>query len=232
MEAAFDAHLRAESVKFTQKDASLLEAVDEIGSIHQATDELGRSYSRSHQRITTLEDVFGTLVERQRGGSDGGGSSLTQTADELLARFDRLQTGYSSIAETTEAVLDGTVTVRTGELGTVMTAAGEVRAIVPPETDTVQISLRADTITLHDPDETPTESATSARNRFEGHVVSIDHGDTISLITVDVGAKNHLYALVTEESRARLELEPERQIIASFKATATRATAKHERVNC
>jgi len=226
MEAGFDAQLRADTVEFTRKDASLLEAVDEIGSIHRAAGELGRSYSRSHQRITALEDAFGTLVERQRGGSGGGGSTLTESARELLSRFDRLRTGYSSVAETTEAVLDGTVVTRTGELGTVTTAAGRVRAIVPANTDTVQVGLRADTVTLHDPDETPTESATSARNRFDGHVRSIDRGEAISLVSVGVGAEDPLCALVTEDSRERLELEPGRQIVASFKATATRATPR------
>jgi molybdate transport system regulatory protein len=226
MDAGFDAQLRAETVEFTQADASLLEAVDAIGSIHKAAAELGRSYSRSHQRITTLEEAFGRLVERQRGGSDGGGSRLTANAHEVLSRFDRLSTGYSSVAEATEAVLDGTVATRTGELGTVATAAGQIRAIVPPATDTVQVGLRADTVTLHDPDETPTESATSARNRFDGQVCSIDRGDAISLISLDVGAEEPLYALVTEESRERLELDPGRQIVASFKATATRATPR------
>lgn len=226
MDASFDAQLRADSVEFTQKDASLLEAIDQNGSIHKAADELGRSYSRSHQRITTLEDAFGTLVDRQRGGSGGGGSTLTENAHELLSRFERLCTGYSSVAETTKAILDGTVVTRTGELGTVTTAAGDVRAIVPVDTDTVQVSLRADTVTLHDPDETPAESATSARNRFDGHVLSIDRGDAISLVSVDVRAEDPLYALVTENSRERLQLEPGRRIVASFKATATRATPK------
>lgn len=226
MDAGFDAQLRADNVEFTQKDASLLEAVDEIGSIHRAADELGRSYSRSHQRITVLEEAFGALVQRQRGGSGGGGSTLTENAHELLSRFERLRTGYSSVAETTEAVLDGTVVTRTGELGTVTTAAGDVRAIVPANTDAVQVSLRADTVTLHDPDETPTESATSARNRFDGHVLGIDRGDAISLVSIDVEAEDPLYALVTEESRERLQLESGRPIVASFKATATRATPK------
>lgn len=224
MDAGFDAQLRADTVEFTHEDASLLEAVDEAGSIYGAADELGRSYSRSHQRITALEEAFGTLVDRQRGGTDGGGSTLTENAHELLSRFERLRTGYASVAETTEAVLEGTVETRTGELGTVTTAAGQVRAIVPPNTDTVQVGLRADTVTLHDPDESPTGSATSARNRFEGRVLTIDRGDTVSLVSIDVGAEEPLCALVTEDSRERLDLEPGRQIVASFKATATRAT--------
>lgn len=226
MDAGFDAQLRADDVEFTEKDATLLEAVDEIGSIHKAAEKLGRSYSRSHQRITALEEAFGTLVERQRGGPSGGGSTLTEHANELLSRFDRLRAGYSSVAETTEAVLEGTVEKRTGELGTVTTAAGQVRAIVPPDIETVQVGLRADSVTLHDPNETPAESATSARNRFEGHVLGINRGEAISLVSVDVGAEEPLSALVTEDSRQRLELEPGSRIVASFKATATRATPR------
>lgn len=226
MDAGFDARLRADDVEFTERDANLLRAVDEIGSIYKAADELGRSYSRSHQRVTALEEAFGTLAERQRGGSDGGGSTLTDQAHELLAKFERLQTGFSSVAETSEAVLEGIVLNRTGELGVVETEAGQVRAIVPPEGKTVQIGLRADAVTLHDPEDVPAENATSARNRFEGRVSSIEKGEAISQVTLDVGADSPLFALVTEDSKQKLGLEPEKQVIASFKATATQATSR------
>ncbi|MFC7167433.1 TOBE domain-containing protein [Halospeciosus flavus] len=228
MDAGFDARLRADDVSFGAEDAALLRAVDEVGSLNRAADELGRSYSRAHDRLTDLEDAFGTLVERQRGGSGGGGSSLTDTARDLLARFDRLRAGYTSVAETTEAVLDGRVVSRDGELGTVETGAGRVRALVPPGVDTVQVSLRADAVTLHDPDETPAESATSARNRFVGEVVDVERGEAVSRVRVDVGTDAPLYALVTDESRDRLTLEAGRQVVASFKATATRATPRSE----
>ncbi|MFB6085615.1 MAG: TOBE domain-containing protein [Halodesulfurarchaeum sp.] len=226
MDAGFAAQLRADDVEFTERDANLLRAVDEIGSIHKASDELGRSYSRCHQRVTALEEAFGTLVERQRGGSDGGGSTLTDQAHELLATFERLQTGFSSVAETKEAVLEGTVLDRTGELGVVETEAGEVRAIVPAKGESVQVGLRADAVTLHDPEDVPAENATSARNRFDGRVSDIEEGEVISQVTLDVGAESPLFALVTENSKEKLGLDPGTQIVASFKATATRATAR------
>ncbi|MEF8801819.1 MAG: TOBE domain-containing protein [Halolamina sp.] len=226
MDAEFDAQLRADDVAFDGRDAALLRAVDDAGSLNAAAETLGRSYSRAHGRLTDLEAAFGDLVERRRGGESGGGSTLTARAHELLARFDRLRAGYSSVAETAEAVLDGTVEERNGELGTVSTAAGRVRALVPPGAEAVQVSLRADTVTLHDPAEMPDESATSARNRFDGEVTAIDRGEAISRVTVDVGADAPLAALVTEESRERLSLATGRQVVASFKATATRATAK------
>ncbi|MFB6221322.1 MAG: TOBE domain-containing protein [Halolamina sp.] len=226
MDAGFDARLRAGDVAFDERDAALLRAVDSAGSLNAAAADLGRSYSRAHGRLTDLEDAFGDLVERQRGGETGGGSTLTPRAEELLARFDRLRAGYSSVAETAEAVLDGTVEARTGELGTVSTAAGQVRALVPPGADDVQVSLRADTVTLHDPADVPDAGATSARNRFAGEVTALDRGEAVSRVTVDVGADAPLFALVTEESRERLSLAVGTPVVASFKATATRATPR------
>jgi molybdate transport system regulatory protein len=223
MDAGFDATLRADDVAFAERDAELLRAVDEAGSLNAAASALGRSYSRAHDRLTDLEAAFGSLVERQRGGSGGGGSALTDRAHELLAAFDRLRAGYSAIAETTETVLAGEVTERDGELET---PAGTVRALVPPDADSVEVVLRADAVTLHDPADTPTGDATSARNRFSGEVVAVDRGESISRVSVDVGADAPLVALVTEESRERLGLEPGRSVVASFKATATRATPR------
>lgn len=224
MDAGFDARLTADDVAFDERDAALLRAIDAEGSLNAAAERLERSYSRSHARLTALEDAFGDLVARQRGGSGGGGSALTENATEVLARFDRLRTGYESVAETTEAVLDGDVTNRDGELGLVETAAGTLRALVPPEAAAVSVSVRADAVTLHDPADTPAPDATSARNRFEGTVTGVERGESVSRIAVDVGADAPLFALVTEDSRTRLALEPGRRVVASFKATATRAT--------
>lgn len=224
--ADFDARLRAADVAFTDRDATLLRAVDEQGSLNRAAASLGRSYSRVHGRLTELESAFGPLVERRRGGSSGGGSELTEAARGLLAQFDRLRSGYTSVAETAEAVLRGRVTSRTGELGTVETAAGAVRAIVPPTGDDVELTIRADAVTLHARGDAPAGGATSARNRFEGRVVDLERGEAICHATVDVGAERPLFARVTEESRQRLGLAPGVEIVATFKATATYATPR------
>lgn len=225
MDATFDAQLRRGDISFSERDATLLRQIDESGSLNKAADELGRSYSRALQRVTDLENEFGSLVERQRGGTSGGGSSLTDRARELLARFDRLRVGYASVAETTEAVLAGTVTDRSGELGTVATEAGEVRALVPRDADEVQVSVRADAVTLHEPHKSPSGEATSARNQFEGQIVDLERGADISHVTIDIGSTDRLFALVTDASRRRLGLSPGTTVVASFKATATRAAA-------
>ncbi|MFB6120587.1 MAG: TOBE domain-containing protein [Halobacteriaceae archaeon] len=223
MDTDFEAQLRADGVVFDAGDAALLAAIAETGSLNRAADSLGRSYSRSHARVADLEAAFGPLVERQRGGSGGGGSTLTDAGRALLDRFDRLQRTVDAVTTVPETVLDGTVTDREGELGTVETALGAVRALVPPEEDDVRVTLRADAVTLHDPDEVPSGAGTSARNRFEGAVTSVDAGESVCRVTVDA-AGHPVTALVTAESRARLSLAPGRAVVVSFKATATHAT--------
>jgi molybdate transport system regulatory protein len=172
--------------------------------------------------VVELEDAFGRLVERQRGGSGGGGSSLTDTAESLLAEFDRLEAEFTGLTEVEETVLRGRVVERDGELGTVETGAGLVRAIVPPTAEDVRLAVRADAITLHAPGSVP-ETETSARNQFRGEVREIRSGDALARVVIDIGADTDLTVLVTQTSIDTLGLEPGTPVVASFKATATRA---------
>jgi molybdate transport system regulatory protein len=224
MDPSFEAQLRSGDVTFTARDAELLEAIAETGSLNRAAERLGRSYARCQRRIEALEGAFGPLVERTRGGAGGGGSSVTDAGRDLLDRFERLETGFAAAAEVSETVLTGTVTAQDGEIATVETAAGSIRAIVPPGATDVQVTIRADAVTLHDPAGAPPESGTSARNRFEGTVESVTAGATVVEVAVDVGADAPLAALVTATSRERLGLEAGRAVVATFKATAARGT--------
>jgi molybdate transport system regulatory protein len=225
LNATFDAQFHEEGVEFTERDAELLQTIDERHSINEAATALGRSYSRSQQRIVELEDAFGggSLVERRRGGPSGGGSILTNEAHRLLADFDCLRAEFTGVAETEETVLSGTVVESNGELGTVETAAGPVRAIIPSTTAAVQVVIRADTVTLHTPGTTPKADETSARNRFRGDVTVIERGEALARIDLDIGNDIHLTALVTQASVSKLNLTPGNEVVVSFKATATRA---------
>ncbi|MFC6976737.1 TOBE domain-containing protein [Halomicroarcula sp. GCM10025709] len=222
LDAAFDAHLDTDEVRVTRRDVELLRAVREQGSLNGAAAALDRSYSRSQQRVVELEAALGQLVDRQRGGAGGGGSSLTATATDLLAEFDRVRAEFTGLTEVEETVLDGTVVERDGELGTVETDAGPVRAMVPAATDRVRLSVREDAVTLHPAGSVP-ETETSARNRFRGTVGDIAVGDAVARVTVDIGADIAVGALVTQTSVETLALERGDPIAVSFKATATRA---------
>lgn len=223
---AFEAGLHAGGVTFETADANLLHAIDETGSLNAATDRLNRSYPRALERIDDLEDAFGPLVEATRGGADGGGSELTATARELLGRFARLRTEFAGVSEVAETVYAGTVVDRSGELAMIETPGGTLRALAPADSDAVHVTIRADTVTLHDPGEAPTGEEISARNRFEGAVAAIDEREAIALVSVDVGAEQPLPALITVESLTDLGLETGSAVVASFKTTATRATAR------
>lgn len=227
MDAGVEARLHAGDVTFGDDDATLLRAIAEHGSVSAATNELGRSRPRALGRLETLESAFGSLVTRHRGGSGGGGSQLTDDAHTLLARFDRLQTALSGTAHVAETVFDGEVLDRAGELGLVETRAGTLRALLDESATVgsrVQVSVRADTVTLHAPDEAPAAAATSARNRFTGTVRALDVGEAVVHVSLDVGPSLSLTALVTVESVDRLALVAGDDVAVSFKATATRAT--------
>ncbi|SHG69264.1 TOBE domain-containing protein [Halobaculum gomorrense] len=227
--AGFEASLTAGEATFDGRDAALLRAIAAAGSVSGAASDLGRSRARALSRLEALEAAFGDLVERRRGGADGGGSRLTGNAEALLARFARLTAALAGTAGAAESVFDGTVTGREGELAVVDTGAGTLRALAvgdsePGSGDAVQVSVRADAVTLHDPSETPSPDATSARNRFSGVASAVDRGDAVVDVRVDVGAGDPLAALVTVDSADRLGLREGSEVVASFKATATRAT--------
>jgi molybdate transport system regulatory protein len=222
------ASLRAGEVTVDETDAALLRAVDSEGSLNAAADRLGRSYSRVHKRLTELEAELGSLVERERGGAGGGGSVLTETAHDLLARFGRVRAVLDGAASAEEIVLSGEVTKKEGELVTVETESGLVRALAAEDGimrgQRVEVTLTADAVTVHDPAGTPAAGATSAQNRLQGTIEGIDERDAVATLTVRVGPEQSLSVLVTTESTERLGLDEGSDVVATFKATAARAT--------
>lgn len=222
----FDAKLHAAGVTFDSDDATLLRLIDEAGSLNEAAASLGRSYSRAHKRLQDLEAAFGPLVESKRGGPAGGGSEVTDGARHMLARYERLRTEYSGVTSAPETVFDGRIIERDGELATIETAAGRLRALAPPEVTNVAVTVRSDTVTLHEVDAAPRPSQTSARNRFTGTVIQLDECDAIVTVSLDVGSETPLKALVTAESKRELDLKNGLAVVASFKTTATRASPR------
>jgi len=90
------------------------------------------------------------------------------------------------------------------------------------------VSFRADAVTLHRPSGAPEGDETSARNRFEGTVTGVDRAEAVAGVTVDVGAESPLVVRVTTDSLDRLGVEAGDAVVASFKATATRATRAYD----
>jgi molybdate transport system regulatory protein len=198
------AALTEDGVEFDGRDAALLRAVDAAGSVAGAASELGRSRARALSRIEVLEDAYGTLVERRRGGEGGGGSRLAASGRALLDRYDRLQAVLAATAAVPETVLDGIVTVVDGELAVVDTAVGELSGLHGGSGDdadggaesggggvdvgdAVQVRIGADAVTVNDAAGAVDPDATSARNRLAGRVSRIDPGETVSTVRIAVG---------------------------------------------
>jgi molybdate transport system regulatory protein len=66
----------------------LLVLVDETGSLHQAAKIMGMSYNKAWRAMRQAEDHLGiALLARRTGGTDGGGSLLTEDGLRLMERF-------------------------------------------------------------------------------------------------------------------------------------------------
>jgi molybdate transport system regulatory protein len=225
MRKDFEARLAVGDVTVTARDVEMLRAIDRHGSMHGAAEALGRSYPHLQRRLVEIEEAAGDLTERERGGAGGGGTTLTPAARELVRRFSRLRAELSGVASVTESVLRGTVTDHDGEVATVETAAGPVAALVPADATEVEVSVRSDAVVLRDPDGETGPGDTSLRNELRGTVTGVAAGDAVAEVTVELDGGTELVALVTERSRSALDIEPGREVVASFKATAARGVA-------
>ncbi len=68
----------------------LLEAIAATGSVKQACQQMGLSYTKGWRLVHTLEAEFGfACVARQQGGVGGGRASLTPECRAVLERFER-----------------------------------------------------------------------------------------------------------------------------------------------
>lgn len=221
-QAGGDASLVSNGVAFDHGDAQLLRSIERAGSVAQAAESLGRSRARMTKRIDTLEEAFGPLVRRNRGGAAGGGSELTEEGIELLRRFDRFVVAIDATASVPETVLTGTIVAVDGELATVQTEIGEIGGLHNglDEGDHVQARISADAITIQADGTTRNPETTSARNHRTGVVTSLERGERIVVVDVEVNAVP-MHVLITDESVNRLSLEPGSRVQLHWKATAT-----------
>jgi molybdate transport system regulatory protein len=72
--------------------AELLEGIAATGSIAEAGRRLGMSYQRAWSLVRSLNAGFATpLVQRQRGGSGGGGAQLTAVGVRVLETYRAIE---------------------------------------------------------------------------------------------------------------------------------------------
>jgi molybdate transport system regulatory protein len=72
----------------------ILQAINQFGSILQASRATGISYRRIRGAIREMERIVGSaLVRSFRGGEHGGGATLTTEAIELMKCYERVSFG-------------------------------------------------------------------------------------------------------------------------------------------
>jgi molybdate transport system regulatory protein len=78
----------------------LLEAIDSYGSINRAAQEVGISFRKAWGYIKAMEHRLGAkLVERQAGGRNGGGATLTEEARKFLHQYEALEKGIQEMVD-------------------------------------------------------------------------------------------------------------------------------------
>ena len=78
----------------------LLEAIDSLGSINSAAKKVDISFRKAWSHINAMEERLGIkLVERQTGGKNGGGATLTSDARKFLKKYEALEKGIQEIVD-------------------------------------------------------------------------------------------------------------------------------------
>jgi len=80
--------------------AELLERVVAQGSIRSAAASMGMSYRKAWLLVQEMQDTFnGAVVTTEIGGSDGGGTKLTELGTNLLKTYRRIESRALRAAE-------------------------------------------------------------------------------------------------------------------------------------
>lgn len=78
----------------------LLEGIDKFGSINQTAKEIDISYRKAWGYIKAMEERLGIkLVERQTGGKNGGGATITENARRFLKQYEALEKGIQEFVD-------------------------------------------------------------------------------------------------------------------------------------
>ena len=117
-----------------------------------------------------------------------------------------------------ENVLEGRIVAQEERVVRIDVAGKMVTAVAPCEVgEQVSVCVRAEDVII-----SAGEEKTSARNVFPGEVIGIESMGPTAKVTLDCGFP--LVATVLQDSARELDLEPGREVFASFKATAVHCT--------
>ena len=100
---------RAEGKYLGSDRISLLEKIDELGSITKAAKAVGISYKTAWDTINAINNLAERpLVVRLTGGKGGGGTSLTAEGKKVVSQFKTIQEEHRRFLDNLEARLGDT----------------------------------------------------------------------------------------------------------------------------
>ena len=93
MNVGWKIFLKENDVKiFGKGPKTLLLKIDELGSLRKAAGSMNLSYTKAWNMVLNLEKGLGIkVIEKQIGGKDGGGSTLTEEARVLIQKFEEFE---------------------------------------------------------------------------------------------------------------------------------------------
>lgn len=84
--------MQGRNIAFGPGKADLLSALAETGSLNQAARRMGMSYMRAWLLVQEMNRSYAKpLVKAERGGSHGGGASLTITGQKVLTLYREME---------------------------------------------------------------------------------------------------------------------------------------------
>lgn len=95
-----------ESVYLGIGRVTLLEKIDEFGSINRAAKEMSMSYKKAWKLIEELNRMYDEpLVVKEQGGRSGGGTRLTEKGQLAIKQFRAFEQKLTQFLETESALL-------------------------------------------------------------------------------------------------------------------------------
>lgn len=96
--------------KISDSTFALLAQIKQSCSIKTAAEEVGISYRKAWGDILQAETILGyQIIEKHRGGKDGGNSSLTAGGTKLLEAYHALQQRFDDSVEEAFAEFRNTI---------------------------------------------------------------------------------------------------------------------------
>jgi len=83
-----------------EEKCNFLKTVEETGSLNEAVKKYGYTYRKTWDNLNKIEKKLGfKLLDRQRGGKEGGKTTLTNQGKAIIKAFDNFHEKYDDFIE-------------------------------------------------------------------------------------------------------------------------------------